>query len=91
MATELLAQLRLDRELPRARIGLAAGPVVSHQGDYYGDVVNLAARLVKAAEPGTVLIAESLADRAAAELGAEPVEFGRLKGYDTPARAYRLS
>lgn len=91
MATELLAQVRGDGELPRVRIGLAAGPVVSHQGDYYGDVVNLAARLVKAADPGTVLVAESLADRAAVALGAEPVEFERLKGYDTPARAYRLS
>jgi adenylate cyclase len=91
MAGELLEQLRPDEELAQVRIGLAAGPVVSHQGDYYGDTVNLAARLVKAAEPGSALVSESIAERCAAPLRAEPLEVGMLKGYDGPARAFRLA
>ena len=52
LALDLQRTLVRDPQLPAARMGLAGGPVVSHRGDYYGDVVNLAARLVKAAEPG---------------------------------------
>lgn len=93
LAKELIGELRADARLPDVRIGLAAGPVVSHQGDYYGDVVNLAARLVKAAEPGTILVSEVFAARARAEAGPErePIETPPLKGYDGAARAYRLS
>ena len=90
-ARELITALRRDDQLPDARVGLAAGPVVSHQGDYYGDVVNLAARLVKAAEPGAVLVSESVARQLSGELDAEPVDTEPLKGYDGTARAYRLA
>lgn len=91
LATELVEQLARDGRLPEVRIGLAAGPVVSHQGDYYGDFVNLAARLVKAAEPGTILVSESVAERVSGQLGTEPIETEPLKGYDGTARAYRLA
>jgi adenylate cyclase len=86
LALELARELAHDPELPEVRIGLAAGPVVSHAGDYYGDVVNLAARLVKAADPGSALMTESPFERTSSE---EPVELP-LKGYDTPVRAWRL-
>ena len=91
LATELIGELRHDRTLPQVRVGLAAGPVVSHQGDYYGDVVNLAARLVKAAEPGTVLVSEQVARCGSPGHTTDPVETGQLKGYDAPARVYRLA
>lgn len=47
---------RFDQEpgVPPVRVGLASGAVVSLHGDYYGDVVNRAARLAEAAEPGSV-------------------------------------
>ena len=81
-----------DRELPAVRIALATGPVVSHYGDYYGDVVNLAARLVKLAEPGEVLVSEPLAEAAGAssELVFEPAGEHPLKGYEDRVGAYRL-
>ncbi len=44
-----------DELLPEVRVGIAAGEVVLREGDYYGTVVNLAARIVKQAPPGTVL------------------------------------
>jgi adenylate cyclase len=40
--------------VPQVRAGIAAGKVLSRDGDYFGPVVNLAARVVKIAEPGTV-------------------------------------
>lgn len=91
LATELIGELRHDRTLPQVRVGLAAGPVVSHKGDYYGDVVNLAARLVKAAEAATVLVSESIAEGGSAGLATETVDTGQLKGYDAPERVYRLA
>ena len=48
--------------LPPLRIGLAAGPVVVRDGDYFGPVVNLASRLTEIAAPGEVLIPAALRD-----------------------------
>jgi adenylate cyclase len=89
LALDVHAALAREPEGPRARVGLAAGPVVSHRGDYYGDVVNLAARLVKVAEPGGVLVSAPLAD-ALDGWALTPVEVPPLKGYDEPVPAYRL-
>jgi class 3 adenylate cyclase len=72
------------------RIGLAAGPVVAHHGDYYGEVVNLAARLVKVAAPDDVVISKSVADELSGEIGCEAVEVPPLKGYDECVQAFRL-
>jgi adenylate cyclase len=44
-----------DELLPDTRAGIAAGPLVAREGDYFGPVVNLAARLTELARPGTVL------------------------------------
>jgi adenylate cyclase len=46
---------------PDLRIGLAHGPVLHRLGDFYGSVVNLAARLTALARPGTVLVDRELA------------------------------
>ena len=43
-------------ELPAMQIGIAAGTVLSSEGDLYGPVVNLAARLERLAEPGQALL-----------------------------------
>lgn len=91
LVLELIDELSSDPHLPRVRIGLAVGPVISHHGDCYGDTVNLAARLVKVAEPGEVLISEPSLDQAAFPVGTEPVEIPPLKGYDEPLRTYKLT
>lgn len=76
--------------VPPARVGLACGPVLSLYGDYFGEVVNLAARLVALANPSTVVVSESVAEG----LG-EPFRFERLpaqalKGFGAPPAVFRL-
>lgn len=51
---ELVSRFEAEPALPSVRVGLASGSVVSLHGDYYGDVVNRAARLAKTADPGSV-------------------------------------
>jgi adenylate cyclase len=48
--------------LPALRIGLAAGFVVTRDGDYFGPVVNLASRLTELARPGELLVPTTLRD-----------------------------
>ncbi len=76
--------------LPALRVGLAAGEMASVFGDLYGPDVNLAARLVGAADPSTAVVSESV--RAALQGN---FRFGRLppltlKGFAETTTAYRL-
>jgi class 3 adenylate cyclase len=70
-------------------VGAACGEVLNRDGDYYGSVVNLAARLVALAEPGEVLVDARLAEIAGADafVALDPVE---VKGFPDPVTAYRL-
>jgi len=45
-----------DEMVSDVRVGVVAGAVVAQDGDYYGPVVNLAHRIVKIANPGSVLV-----------------------------------
>jgi adenylate cyclase len=69
-------------EIPPSRGGLAAGPVLHRYGDYFGRAVNMASRLVDRAEPGTVLVDESLRRGLNSDDGFQLRERGReqLKG-----------
>lgn len=58
IALRLSERSTVDAVLPEARAGLACGPVVAHEGDYYGPVVNLASRMVELARPGSVLTSD---------------------------------
>lgn len=49
---------------PDARAGVSWGPVVQREGDVFGRTVNLAARLVDVAHPGTVVTTESVGEEA---------------------------
>jgi adenylate cyclase len=91
LGLELVRALAAEPLLPQVRIGMAAGPVVAHHGDYYGDVVNLAARLVKAAAPDEILVSGPVVAGGANGHGAEPVELPELKGYDERVPAFRLT
>jgi adenylate cyclase len=42
--------------LPRARLGVNAGPVVQRDGDYFGRTVNIAARIADYARPTEILV-----------------------------------
>ncbi len=47
-----------DDLLSDVRVGLAHGPVLLHDGDYFGPTVNLSHRIVNIANPGTVLMSD---------------------------------
>jgi adenylate cyclase len=51
-----------DAGLPPAHVGLHAGPVIFQEGDYYGQTVNLAARIADHAQPGEVLVSQAVVD-----------------------------
>ncbi len=76
-----------DAGLPPAHVGIASGPVIFQEGDYYGATVNLAARISDFARPGEVLVSETvvtaagLPDGSFSDVG--PVE---LKGVGGPIR-----
>jgi adenylate cyclase len=65
IALRLTELTTADEVLPDARAGLSFGPVIAHEGDYYGPMVNLAHRLVELAYPGTVLVCDALHDAVA--------------------------
>ena len=90
---------RDDRPIAlRLRIGLNSGEVIAGARDVgghreytvFGDVVNTAARLQTAAEPGTILIGEHTARQAGAQFSLAPTEPLHLKGKEQPVRAFRV-
>lgn len=90
-ALELSDRLGVDQSLPPARIGADHGSVLSLAGDYYGDVVNRAARLVAVARPGTIVVSDDVAARVNRNLfGFEQLPAQALKGFAAPAVTYRL-
>jgi adenylate cyclase len=79
--------------LPRLRIGLAFGDVIGRQGDFHGPTVNLAARLVTAADPGVVLTDTTLAQRLGRlddRLSFHPAGRYTLAGFSEPVEAFQL-
>jgi class 3 adenylate cyclase len=80
-----MAQSRIGGAfVPELRIGVHAGEAVADDNDLVGRVINLAARVTDAAEPGEILITEPVADHlspgiALADRGLKP-----LKGFAQP-------
>ncbi len=79
----------IDLSEHQVRIGMAHGTVVSLFGDYYGETVNLAARLVKMADPSTLLVSESVRDRAGRERTFEAIEPLVLKGFAKSVQVFQ--
>jgi class 3 adenylate cyclase len=50
----------LEAGLPPAHVGIHTGPVIVQSGDYYGQTVNLAARIADYARAGEVLVSEQV-------------------------------
>jgi adenylate cyclase len=79
-----------DVGLPPAHAGVAVGPAIFQDGEYYGRTVNLAARLAGAAQSGQTLV-DSDVVRLAGERG--HMDFRRLgavslKGIALPVEVY---
>jgi class 3 adenylate cyclase len=89
VAVDLVDHPKAREEGLQVRAGLAYGTVLAINGDYFGNPVNLAARLVAAAAPRQILATSELHD----ELPDWPaVAQGplTLKGFDAPVTAFDL-
>ena len=75
--------------LPPVRVGLATGEMASVFGDLYGPDVNLAARLVGAADPSTAVVSEAIR-AAGGDFRFERLPPLTLKGFAEPTTAYRV-
>jgi adenylate cyclase len=53
-----------EEELPPARAGIHAGPVVFQEGDYFGRTVNIASRIADYARPGEVVVSQEVVESA---------------------------
>ena len=67
VSLHLLTEHEADETIPRLRIGLATGTVVTRRGDVFGTTVNLASRLTALARPDSVLVDEVTADALAGD------------------------
>jgi class 3 adenylate cyclase len=86
---ELCQAAEDDPVLPPARGAVGVGPVTPREGDYYGPLVNLLARLVKVGAPGEVVATEAaVAQLPTGEWSASPIESVSLAGIVEPVRAY---
>ncbi len=81
--------------LPPAHVGLHAGPVLFQEGDYFGQTVNLSARIADYARQGEVLVSKAVAE-APQEKGIAfddigPVELKGVSGTVHLLRAHLVS
>ncbi len=87
IGTEVCRAAADDPVLPPARGAVGVGPAIPREGDYFGPLVNLLARLVKVGAPGEVVVTEAVA----AELDPQgwsvhPLEPADLRGIEGPVR-----
>lgn len=85
-AVDVARRLVAECELP-VRAGVSYGVLLAQDGDYFGPPVNLAARLVSAAEPGQVIVSADVRDRVAGTYDAvalPPRELRGITGAVTP-------
>ena len=90
VAAAVAMQKRADAEhassprSPQLRVGIHAGQVIEDGDDLIGNMVNLAARLTADAEPGQILVTESVADLAGEAFSFEDCGLRQLRGISRP-------
>lgn len=74
------------------RIGINLGDVLVEDGDIYGDGVNVAARIEAMAEPGSVMVSQTVRDHVGNKLRLEFDDLGEqhLKNIDRAIRVFRV-
>lgn len=81
-----------ERSLPPVRVGIDTGAVVALHGDYFGEPVNRAARLLAVSRPGEIAVSAAARAQAGDVAGARFVHLGRrrLKGFVAPEAVFVL-
>src|SRR5207244_2024150 len=90
----LVEQCTADRDLPPLRAALATGAVIVRAGDYHGETVHLAARMLKEAGSGAVVADRATAlgvARGDARLVFAPASSRVLRGFDEPIELVNVS
>jgi len=74
------------------RIGVNLGDVIEEKGGFFGDAVNVAARLQALAKPGGVLVSGAVHDQVHAKLSARFVDAGtrQVKNIREPVRSFEV-
>ena len=89
-AAHVAGDLLGARDLPTMRIGIAGGTLLAREGDLFGPVVNLAARLERLAAPGQALLDAGTAR----QLGPDRVTthgWHAVAGFDAPVEVFALT
>jgi adenylate cyclase len=77
-----------DDVLPSARGAVGIGLATPREGDYFGPLVNLLSRLVKAGGPGDVVVTEAVARQLPPEIwDLRPLQPAELRGIAEPVAA----
>jgi len=90
-AVEIARSLVDDPQLPPLRVGLAAGEIVTRDGDVFKPVVNRAARLVEMAEPEQIVCDAEAARRLGERTAAVSLGRRSLHGFDDPVEVYAVA
>ena len=85
---EIIAELERS-DMPSARAGVNAGPVVFRDGDYFGRTVNLASKITDYARPREVLVSEEVVREAADGVRFDPIGDIALEGLLEPVPLFR--
>jgi class 3 adenylate cyclase len=90
-AANLIEAFRNHPHLPPARAGLAFGQVLTREGDCFGPVVNLAARVVSLADADSVLADTALVSQLSTmEWTVREEGSKELRGFDAPVPVFRV-
>jgi adenylate cyclase len=76
-------------DMPPARVGINAGPVVFRDGDYFGRTVNLASKITEYARPREVLVSEEVVRETTDGVRFEPIGDIALQGLLEPVPLFR--
>lgn len=72
------------------RVGLSCGQVISSGGDYYGTVVNIAARIAGLALPQTIVATREVVNAIGLQANAESLGEFELRGISKPIELFHL-
>jgi adenylate cyclase len=87
-ALDIVAELERT-DMPPARVGINAGPVVFRDGDYFGRTVNLASKITEYARPREVLVSEEVVRETTDGVRFEPIGDIALQGLLEPVPLFR--
>ena len=79
-----------DPELPGVHASIHYGQAIAREGDYFGGVVNLAARLLAAGRADELIVTRAVVDRCGEEFDFEPAGSRKVRGVAMPVELYRL-